>query len=85
MLKKSLEDFSVKNQRVLVRCDFNVPVQNGAISDPARIDASLPTLRYLLDQGAKVIVMSHFGRPKGEAKKERRGRQPKLPPPKGKE
>lgn len=70
MLKKSLEDFSVKNQRALVRCDFNVPVQDGVITDPARIDASLPTLRYLLEAGAKVIVMSHFGRPKGEPKKE---------------
>lgn len=70
MLKKSVEDFQVKDKRVLVRCDFNVPVRDGVIVDKARIVASLKTLTYLLDQGAKVIVMSHFGRPKGKPNQE---------------
>ncbi len=65
MLKKSIENFVVKNKRVLVRCDFNVPVKDGVIIDSARIMASLKTIHYLLDNGAKVILMSHFGRPKG--------------------
>ncbi|MDD2371373.1 MAG: triose-phosphate isomerase [Firmicutes bacterium] len=70
MLKKSIENFVVKNKRVLVRCDFNVPVKDGVIIDSARILASLKTIHYLLDNGAKVILMSHFGRPKGVPNKE---------------
>jgi triosephosphate isomerase (TIM) len=70
LLKKSIENFVVKNKRVLVRCDFNVPVKDGVIIDSARIMASLKTIHYLLDNGAKVILMSHFGRPKGVPSRE---------------
>ena len=68
--KKSLKDIDVKGKKVLVRCDFNVPIENGKINDEKRITSSLPTINYLLDNEAKVILMSHLGRPKGEAKKE---------------
>lgn len=66
MLKKSIENFHVKDKRVLVRCDFNVPVRDGVILNSARIMASLKTITYLIENQAKVILMSHFGRPKGE-------------------
>lgn len=64
--KKTVEDLDVKGKRVLVRCDFNVKIENGVITSDKRVVASLPTIRYLLDHGAKVILCSHLGRPKGQ-------------------
>lgn len=71
MNKKTVRDIDVKGKKVLVRCDFNVPQdENGNITDNRRIVSSLDTIKYLLDQGAKLILCSHLGRPKGEVKKE---------------
>ena len=68
--KKTVEDLNVKGKRVLVRCVFNVPVKDGVITDENRITASLPTIKKLIDEGAKVILCSHMGKPKGEVKPE---------------
>lgn len=65
--KKTIKDLNVKGKRVLVRCDFNVPMDdNRNITDDRRITSSLPTIKHLIENGAKVILMSHLGRPKGE-------------------
>ena len=68
--KKTVDDLQVKGKRVLVRCDFNVPVKDGVITDDNRITASISTIKKLLDEGAKVILCSHMGKPKGEVKPE---------------
>lgn len=69
-MKKIVTDLKVEGRRVLVRVDFNVPMKNGEITDDFRIQSSLKTIKYLIDQKARVILMSHLGRPKGEYKKE---------------
>ena len=68
--KKTVDDLQVKGKRVLLRCDFNVPLQDGVITDENRITAALPTIQKLVGDGAKVILCSHMGKPKGEPKPE---------------
>lgn len=69
-MKKTIKDIDVAGKKVLVRVDFNVPMDGDKITDTTRIEASLPTINYLLENGASVVLMSHLGRPKGEYKEE---------------
>ena len=68
--KKTIEDIQVAGKRVLVRCDFNVPLKDGVITDENRLNGALPTIKYLIENNARVILCSHLGKPKGEAKPE---------------
>nr|WP_330409742.1 phosphoglycerate kinase [Romboutsia maritimum] len=68
--KKTIEDINVCGKKVLLRCDFNVPLKDGIITDENRLNGALPTIKYLIENGAKVILCSHLGKPKGEAKAE---------------
>ncbi|MBU5486040.1 phosphoglycerate kinase [Clostridium sp. MSJ-11] len=68
--KKTIEDIELKGKKALVRCDFNVPLKDGEITDENRLIGALPTIKYLMEKGAKVILCSHMGKPKGEVKPE---------------
>ncbi len=72
MTKKTLRDIDVQGRKVFCRVDFNVPIENGVITNDKRIKSVLPTIQYLIDNGAKVILASHFGRPKGQVVEELR-------------
>lgn len=63
MNKKTIRDIDVKGKKVLVRCDFNVPMKDGVITDETRIQGALPTIKYLMEHGAKVVLCSHMGKP----------------------
>lgn len=63
--KKTIRDIDLKGKTVLVRVDYNVPIENGLITDDYRIKKSLPTIQYLLDQDCKIVLCSHLGRPEG--------------------
>ena len=67
LMKKNIRDYDLNDKRVLIRCDFNVPMKNGEITDDNRIVTSLPTIKYALEHNAKVVLFSHLGRVKEEA------------------
>lgn len=69
-MKKTIRDVNLKGKKALIRCDFNVPMESGRITDDARIRGALPTIEYAVSQGARVILLSHMGRPKGKPDKE---------------
>ncbi len=64
-MKKTIKDIDIRGKKIILRCDFNVPMYEGAITDDTRIKAALPTISYLIDNGGKVIIISHMGRPEG--------------------
>ena len=70
-MKRRIQDMEVNNKKVLLRCDFNVPVQNGKIIDNSKIVASLETIEYLIKNNAKIIILSHFGKVKTEEDKKK--------------
>lgn len=70
MDKKTVRDIDLKGKRVVMRVDFNVPIQEGKVADDTRIQKALPTIKYILDNGASLVLLSHLGRPKGEIKPE---------------
>ena len=75
-MKKTIRDYDLNNKKVLIRVDFNVPMKDGKITDDTRVKASLPTIKYALDNDAKVILLSHLGRVKEESDKKKLSLKP---------